>query len=125
MTPMATGDRIDPRWRVLYLVAVALGVFFLRAPWQVAALGGVQAVLWLAVGLGARRLGRQIVKLWGFALFVIASYAFTKEDASTDHWVRVHLVAFDVSVNTGGAALGALMVLRVLSVVMASQVARA
>ena len=117
--------RVDPRARVVYLVAIAIGVFLVRAPLLVAALAASQALAWLAVGLGWRRLARQFKKLLGFALFIVGSYALTAEDPATDRWVRVHLHWFDVPINTTGAILGVAMVLRVLAVVLASQVARA
>ena len=117
--------KIDPRLRVLYLASIALGVFLLKSPWLVAALIGAQAVLWLVVRLGARRLLRQVFKLWGFALFVVASYALTSEDPAVDVWIKLHVVRWDVPINTGGALAGITMVLRLLCVVMASQVARA
>ena len=62
---------MDPRLRVLYLVGVAIGVFFLRQPWQLGALAASQAILWLILGLPPRRLVRQVTKLWGFAAFIV------------------------------------------------------
>src|SRR5579883_2619938 len=122
---MRERTQIDPRLRVLYLLAVACGVFLLKRPWQIGALIAVQGALWLAVGLCARRLVRQAVKLWGFAAFIVASYALTAEDPLVDAWTHVRVWRFDVALNYGGAVVGAMMVLRVLCVVLASQVARA
>lgn len=116
---------MDPRLRVVYLIAVAVGVFFLRAPWQLGALAASQAVLWLVLKLGVRRLVRQVTKLWGFAAFIVASYALTADDPATDRWVPVHLGGFTVNLNAVGAITGGLMILRVVCVVLASQVARA
>ncbi|MCC6558105.1 MAG: hypothetical protein IT372_34590 [Polyangiaceae bacterium] len=82
--PEALRLSVDPRLRVLYLVAIAIGVFFLRELWQIGALLALQAALWLTVGLPPRRLPRQVLKLWGFALFILASYAFTAEDPALD-----------------------------------------
>ena len=56
-----------------------------------------------------------------FALFIVASYALTRQDATVDRWIHFH----GVKINLGGATVGLLMVVRVLAVVMASQVARA
>src|SRR6185369_10321149 len=67
------------------------------------------------------RLLRQYYKLIPFALFIVGSYALTKESAEVDRWVHWHGIA----VNLGGAAIGVLMIVRVLAVVIASQVARA
>ncbi len=116
---------IDPRLRVLFLVGAAVAIFLLPRVWMAGAAAGALAAAWLAVGLPPRRLARQVYKLVPFALFIVASYALTKEDAAVDRWARVALGPWHVPINLGGAAVGALMVLRVLAVVMASQVARA
>src|SRR5580704_14493615 len=113
--------RVDPRLRVLYLVALGVGVFFVKPLPYIALLAASQAVAWLCVGLGAKRLVRQVAKLWGFAAFIVASYALTSEDKDVDRWVKVA----GVSVNVAGALIGVAMILRVVAVVMASQVARA
>jgi len=117
--------RIDPRLRVLYLVALAVGVFFLRSIPAVLGVALVQAASWLLVGLPARRLGRQVVKLWGFTLFILATYAFTADDPALARWVRLSLGGFALPINLAGLEEGGLMVLRVLAVVVGSQVARA
>ena len=124
---MTARRSLDPRWRVLYLVTVAVGVFALRHPWQTALLVAVQAALWLAVGLGPRRLLRQIMKLWGFALFIVVSFALTSEDPAIDRWITLRAGAWELplKLNVTGAILGLLMVMRVLAVVLASQIARA
>ncbi len=116
---------MDARLRVLYLLAVAVGVFFLKTPLLV---GGVLAVhigLWFAVGLPAWRLLRQCVKLWVFALLIVVSYALTGQDPLTDHWVTLDLFGWQPAINTHGLEAGITMVLRLLTVVMASQIARA
>jgi energy-coupling factor transporter transmembrane protein EcfT len=122
---MQHGMRIDPRLRVLYLIAVGLGVFFLRKPWEVSALLAAHVVLWLVVGLPVSSLLRRVMKLWGFALFIVGSYALVAEDPSVDHWTSVPIFGLELRLNVGGAALGVVMVLRILTVVLAAQVARA
>lgn len=122
---MNADPHIDPRWRVLYLLVVAVGVFLLKAPaWL---LGGLvlQVVLWLGLGLGLARLGRQVSKLWLFALFIVGSYAAFSYDPSLDRWHALTVWGASVSINLTGVEQGALMVVRVLTVVLASQVARA
>ena len=122
---MATESRVDPRLRVLYLLSVACGVFaFHRLP-VVAAITAAQCVLWLAVGLGPRRLVRQLTKLWLFTIFIVASYALTSVDRGTDRWLHLHLLSLAVRVNVAGALAGLTMVLRILCVIVAAQVARA
>src|ERR1019366_3704520 len=122
---MATESRIDPRVRVLYLLLVAGGVFVFHRLDVIGALVVAQAVLWLVVGLTPRRLLRQATKLWFFTLFIVVSYALTPEDPATDHRVRVPLLSWAVSLNTTGALAGVVMVLRIVCVILAAQVARA
>jgi hypothetical protein len=116
---------IGPRLRVLYLAAVAVGVVLLREPVAIAAVVAGQLALWFAVRLPTRRLVRQLGKLIGFAAFLVGSYALTANDPATDRWIQVDLGLLLVPLNLGGATTGALLVLRVLAVILASQVARA
>ncbi|MFO0676617.1 MAG: energy-coupling factor transporter transmembrane component T [Polyangiaceae bacterium] len=116
-------SRVDPRLRVVYLLVFACGVFVLRDPRVLGTLALSQAAAWMAVGLGGRRLARQVTKLWGFSTFVAVSYALTAEDPAIDRWVP--LFGSKLSVNLGGLVVGLTMVLRILAVVLASQVARA
>ena len=98
--------RLDPRLRVLYLLAVAIGIFFVRSPVALGAITAAQLGLWIALGMGWRELGRQLVKFASFAAFLIVSYAIAG-------W------------NVESAITGAYMTLRILCIVLASQVARA
>lgn len=116
---------VDPRIRVLYLAAIAVGAFVVKDARIAAALVGVHALAWLALRLGPRALLRQVLKLWGFAAFVTASYALTSEDPEIDRWVHLDLGFARIPLNVAGAAVGGLMVLRVLVVVLASRIARA
>lgn len=134
MTMAGAGTRtVDPRLRVIYLAAVAVGAFLVKDARIAAALVLAHAAAWLALGLGLRPLTRQVLKLWGFAAFITASYAVTAEDPSVDRWVHLDLgfsiVGGDthtvLPINIGGAATGGLMILRVLVVVLASRIARA
>jgi hypothetical protein len=122
---MPTESRVDPRLRVLYLLSVALGLFAFHRLDVVGAVVAVQATLWLVVGLGAQRLWRQIRKLWFFTLFIVVSYALTSEDPATDAWVRLRLLSWVIPVNLAGAPAGLTMVLRIVGVILAAQVARA
>ncbi|MGH7661289.1 MAG: hypothetical protein ACRENA_10305 [Vulcanimicrobiaceae bacterium] len=97
---------LDPRLRILYLLAVAVGVFFVHAPTAIVAVLLVQVALWFAVGLTPRAFLRQLVKFASFAGFLIVTYAITG-------W------------SVASAIDGAFMTLRILSIILASQIARA
>lgn len=115
---------IDPRLRVLYLATIAVGALLLKDLRVLAALAGAHAIAWLALGEGARALARQLVKLAGFAAFIIASYAITKEDPDVDRWVKLDVGITALSINVGGALVGVRMIARVVLVVLASRIAR-
>ncbi|RMH40491.1 MAG: hypothetical protein D6689_13650 [Deltaproteobacteria bacterium] len=112
---------MDPRLRAVYLVAVAVGVFFLRDPAAVGAVAAAQAVLFVAVGLGARALVRQLRKLALFLGVIFVAYALVGTGEAGQTWRTVAGLRWSVP----GAALGLGMVLRIAAVVLASQVARA
>lgn len=122
---MNADPRIDPRWRVLYLLVIAVGVFVLKEPLGLTGALALQVALWLGLGLGLARLARQISKLWLFSLFIVGSYAAFSYDPALDRWHALSVLGATVSVNLTGVTQGALMVVRVLTVVLASQVARA
>jgi hypothetical protein len=122
---MPAESRIDPRLRVGYLVLSAGALFCTHRLDLVASVLALQAALWLVVGLGAGRLFRQVRKLWFFTLFIVVSYALTSEDPATDQWVRLHVLRWAVRVNVAGALAGLTMVLRIVGVILAAQVARA
>src|SRR5437764_1473388 len=118
--------RVDPRLRLLYLLGVAVGVFLLPRSWALAGAVAVQAVLWFVVGLPPRQLLRQFKKLWLFSLFIAASYAFFSDDAESARWVKLSFGALGaLTINLGGLAEGAAMLARVITVILASHVARA
>jgi hypothetical protein len=122
---MLSNMSIDPRLRVLYLLGIAVGVFFVHDFWQLGAVLAVQVALWFVVRLPAGRLLRQIVKLWAFGLFVVATYAVFEQDPETDRWVRYMVLGLEIPINMSGIVEGAAMLLRLVTVVLASQVARA
>src|SRR4051812_12593584 len=98
--------RIDPRLRVLYLLGVAIGVFFIKPLWGVAIAAALQAVMWLVAGLPLRRLARSIFKLWAFAAFIIASYALAFEDSvEGDRWSHIAILRWSIPINTTAAML--------------------
>lgn len=116
--------RLDPRLRALYLVGVAVGVFFLPG-WPLAVAAALQIALWLALGLGPRPLARQLRKLALLLALIAAAYALVSDDPSTDRWTEIHLLGLSLDINTTGALTGLAMVLRLVTVVLASHIARA
>ncbi len=120
-----TRFRIDPRLRVLYLGGVAVGIFLLSQPWAVGVVCMAQLGIWFAVGLRWRQLLRQLSKLWLFAGLIVVSYALTTQDPATDRWLELSIAGTVLPFNTAGAWAGLLMVARLVTVVLASQVARA
>lgn len=116
--------RISPVVRVVYLFAVAVGVFVLPEIWQVAVVAGIQAILWLVVGLGLPLLVRRVGKLGGIALLLVLSFALTG-DLADGTWVKVGWGPWAIPVSLTGLYVGALMLLRILAVILASGVVRA
>lgn len=116
---------ISPRLRVLYLIVAAIGLVLATSPAVVAAVALVQVALWFWVGFSAAQLGRQVIRLWVLALFVVVSYALTSLDPAVDRWTAIPLGFATLSLNLAGALAGLLMVLRIVLIIMASQIARA
>jgi hypothetical protein len=116
---------MDPRLKALYLVAVAVGVFFLPAWWMVGVAALVQAALWLGMGLGLRALLWQLRKLTLFLAILVVAYALVSLDPATDRWHTVRWLGLAIDVNVAGLLVGVTMALRVVAVVLGSQVARA
>ncbi|MGQ0504840.1 MAG: hypothetical protein ACT4TC_05930 [Myxococcaceae bacterium] len=116
---------MPPFARVLYLLATAVGVFFLKDPWHVGALFVLQLALWPIVRLPLRKLARHLTKLAGIATFIVVSYAIVSEDPALDQWLHVPILSWTLALNVYGVRLGALMILRLVTVVLASQIASA
>jgi len=116
-----SAEGVDSRLRVAFLFLTGAGIFLLQGPVWVAALTGALLILSFAVRIPPRRILRSILKLWGFALVVLVSYALVREDPAVDRWVQL----WRIPLNVGGVQVGAVMLLRVISVALASQIARA
>lgn len=116
---------VDPRLRIVFLLGIAIAAIFVKKISILLALVGVESVVWLAVGLGPRRLIRQVLKLWAFALLVLGSYALLDSGAEIDDYRPLVIAGLSIKVNVGGMVVGGRMLLRVLAVIMASQIARA
>jgi hypothetical protein len=112
---------VHPIARVVYLLAVSVGVFLLRAPLSVGAVVLLQMILWPLIGLPLGSLARQFRKLATFAAAILLTYALFGEAAEgTPAWTFGPLT-FDLA----STLVGLVMVLRIVAVVLASQIARA
>jgi len=116
-----SAEGVDSRLRVAFLFLIGAGIFILRSPLGVAALTGALLILSFAVRIPPKRVLRSILKLWGFTLVVLISYSLTREDPDVDRWVHLG----PLPLNVGAVMVGAVMVLRVICVALASQIARA
>lgn len=116
---------VDPRLRVLFLLIVAVGVFVLASPVTVGCTCLALAAMWILVKLPARRLVSQIRKLWLFAVLMLFAYSIFPSPTGADRWVRVTVLWTTIRINEGGLWVGVLMLLRVLAMILASQIARA
>lgn len=126
--PAVPGSGLAARARVLYVLAIAIGIFWLERPEPIAALCALQGAAWLLAGLGARELASRIAKLVLLSAFLVVSFAASAgDDPSLDRWVHFEVVgtALPFSLNLTGAAAGAAMSLRILAVVLAARIARA
>lgn len=116
---------MDPRLKALYLAVIAVGVFLLPSWWMVGIAALAQIGLWLGVGLGATRLLRQVRKLALFLGVIVVAYGLVAADPATDRWHTLRFLGLAVDVNLSGLLIGVIMALRIVTVVLASQVARA
>lgn len=118
--PENTGRAVPPVARVVYLLAVAVALFAWKSPWLVGSVVALQLALWPLVGLPLGALARQLRKLLFFALAIFVTYALFGGGGHGPAWEIGPL-----SIERHGMLLGALMVLRVAGVILASQIARA
>jgi energy-coupling factor transporter transmembrane protein EcfT len=117
--------RADSLRRIAFLFMVVVGVLLLHDPAVLGLLCVGLAIYFLVVGLPWRKLVRHIVKLWGFALLLGVSYAFFEEDPDTDVWLHIPIFSWTISLNIAALEHAGVLVLRVLAVVLASQIVRA
>jgi hypothetical protein len=78
----------------------------------------------LALALRVPRLLRRLGKLIGFSAFIMASFLLFPDDPTTDRFESVTVGPFSFMVNFAGVTIGLAMVLRVIAIVLASQIAR-
>ena len=92
-----------PRRRVAFLVAVAVGVFFIPRWWGVAIALAAMVAAWVWLGLGGQRVRRQIRKLIPISLLFIAGYALFSDDPARDQWWTLDLGFVHLDLNAWGA----------------------
>jgi hypothetical protein len=120
--------RLDPRWKVLYLVAVTAGTLTLPQPlraYAVAALLMLQVVLLALLAVPFRELVRMTTRLKFLFLFLIGCYLLLPAPPG-DQVAEWTLPWFDwtLSLNLTGLATAVLMCGQILTVILASAVIR-
>lgn len=111
---------VPPRLRVAYLLAVGVGVFAVSAPAVVAGIAVAQVLLAIGVGIGPARLLRLVRKLLTYGGALALTFAFFP-DASNPRWTTI---VPGITVSLSGLAVAGLMLLRLLAVLIASEVIR-
>jgi hypothetical protein len=101
-----------------WLLALAIGLFVIEHPALLGALLAVQIALWFAAGLPPRELFAPLRRLVAFGLLIALSFAFVPTGGA-DHWVALPGPEW-LRVNLAGLALAGLMLLRVVTLVLAS-----
>jgi hypothetical protein len=120
--------RLDPRWKVLYLVAVTAGALTLpRAlrPFAVAILLALQVVLLAALRVSPGELVRMTTRLKFLFLFLIGCYLLLPAPPGDQviGWA-LPWVGWTASLNLTGLATALLMCGQILTVILASAVVR-
>lgn len=113
---------IGHRSKVIYLLLLSVGCFFIYSLPILAALFLLQIGLWVAYRLPLHDLLRTARRLSFFIVLILLSFAFfPSESLQSDVWTKVPVGGgMQVSVNLSGLIFGLLMSLRVLTIVLAS-----
>lgn len=111
--------KLNPTFAVLYLLVVAVGVFWLHQ-WQLLlAVTALQVAFALATGMPVRAIAKTLRKLVVFSLLIVVSYAlWGPETGEVEQHFYVPHIPWQLSLT--GLLFGCAMVLRVASVVLAS-----
>ncbi|MEW6775181.1 MAG: energy-coupling factor transporter transmembrane component T [Bdellovibrionota bacterium] len=112
------------RLRVLYLIAIAVGVFFVPSIRGVAGILAFQLVLWAVLRYPAGQVIRLATKLFWFFFFVLLSFAFFPEEGAEPRWHEVTLAAWSFRISLEGISEGVLMCVRVFTVILTSLLVR-
>ncbi|MBI3620661.1 MAG: hypothetical protein HY208_00535 [Nitrospirae bacterium] len=113
---------IAPRLKILALIALAVAAFLIRDPWL---LGGLFTLLlgaWAALRLPAGLLFRLVRKLSFFVVMILLAFAFfPSENIQGGAGQQIALPGTSIMISLTGLLLGGLMALRMLIVIIASQ----
>ncbi|MFQ5458910.1 MAG: energy-coupling factor transporter transmembrane component T family protein [Myxococcota bacterium] len=112
---------MDPRFKILYVLAAGITAFVTANGTILLSLLGLQIVLWFAAGLSAGELLRAVRRLLWFVAFIVVSYAFFAERAG-DQIVQLALWDWTVPVNLTGVGIGLLRASRIVTIILAAQV---
>lgn len=114
----------SPRVRIIYLVAVAIGVFFTH---DLRILGGVLAIqiaLWTGAGYPPFEALRLLRKLAVFMTFVMLSFIFFPDGTHDARWRELGFGGFSFSLSIAGLEDGAIMCLRIFIAIYTSMLVR-
>lgn len=114
--------RLSPTLRILYILAVSVVVFVFPQWWVVVGLLGLQLLVWLALRIPLRHM-RSLRKISTFALLLIFFYAFFSGDKDFA-LIAIKKWGFELLLSSKGALTGGLMVLKILTMLLATLVVR-
>ena len=126
LTTVPAKPRFDPRWKVLYLLTLTVGVFAIPGPmrwYAVPALVLFQVGLLLALRVPFRAVYRIVTRLKGVFLFLIGCYLLLPGKEGSEVF-SLPLGVFDwaLDLNLTGLRTAILMCCQILAVLLASAV---
>lgn len=117
--------KLPTRLKVLYLIAIAVGVFIIRHPAPILVILVFQLVMWAAARLPLRQAPALARRLGVFFFFILLSFAFFPNGDVDPRWHEVPIGPWSISVSLAGLHQGLVMCLRVFTVVFTSMLVRA
>lgn len=105
---------------ILYLLLLSGLLFTLSDPYLLAALLGLQIVLWIGSRVPLRRALALFRRVGLFLILIFLAYAFVPTPSGEDQWVSAGFGLFSLEINLSGLWLGLLMNVRILTLVLAS-----
>lgn len=106
-----------PLIRLIYLLTVAVSLFFIHSAPILAGVLFFQLILWQTSRLKWSLLARSIKRLGLFFVIILLSYSFIETgDTTTDNWIEIS----GLSINLGGVLLAGIMCLRVFTLILIS-----